>query len=403
MKILIAADTFYPSVDGASFFTQRLTKKLMDRGHEVLVIAPSTSLKSVNTKTPDGISVFGVTSWPTFFHKFYRFTPPLRLMSKIRPVIKKFNPDVAHIQGHFFIESTIAKLSRELNIPILATNHFMPENLTHYMHAPQYIENIVNKLAWKQFKSVFDKLPFVTTPTQTAAKVLKDIGLKQEILPLSCGIDLAKFNPNNDGEYLRQRYHLPNKPLVLCVGRLAPEKHIDQILKACAGALQKTTFHLMVAGNGMEKEKLLKLAKELGISDSVTFLGFVPDEDLPFLYPLASLFIMAGTVELQSLVTMEAMACGVPVLAANALALPELVHPGENGFLFDPQSVGELSGFIEKIISNPELKKYMSIQSLKYIKTHDINDTIRRFEELYQSLVKMNCHSERSVESLHNS
>lgn len=354
MRILIAADTFYPSVDGASFFTQRLAKKLLERGHEVLVIAPSTSFKSGYVDA-DGIPMFGVSSLPTLFHKLYRFTPPILLSKRIRPVIEKFDPQVAHIQGHFFIESTVAKLSREMRIPILATNHFMPENLLHYLHAPVAVENIIKKIGWAQFRAVFRRLPVVTTPTKTAAKVLKDIGLTQDILPLSCGIDLAKFNPRNDGGYLRLKYNLPNKPLVLCVGRLAPEKHIDQILKACALALKKTSFHLMVAGNGMEKEKLIKLAQELGISDNVSFLGFVPDADLPFLYPLASLFIMAGTVELQSLVTMEAMASGVPILAANALALPELVHSGENGFLFDPQSVDNLANGIQKIITNPSI------------------------------------------------
>lgn len=387
MRILIASDTYYPSVDGASIFTQRLVVKLKERGHELMVIAPSTSFKD-GYVTANGITVFGVSSWPTLFHKNYRFTPPIRLSKKIRPVIKKFNPDVTHIQGHFFIESTVAKLSRKLNIPILATNHFMPENLIHYLHAPVFIENIVTKLAWMQFKLVFDRLPSITTPTRTAAKVLKDIGIKQDVLPLSCGIDLTKFSPSNDGEFLRQKYHLPNIPLVLCVGRLAPEKHIDKILKACANALQKTSFHLTIAGNGLEKENLIKLAAELGISDNVSFLGFVPDDDLPFLYPLASLFIMAGTVELQSLVTMEAMACGVPVLAANALALPELVHSGENGFLFNPESTEDIATYVEKIIANPELQSSMANKSLELIKVHDINDSIRRFESLYESLIK---------------
>ena len=82
------------------------------------------------------------------------------------------------------------------------------------------------------------------------------------------------------------------------------------------------------------RSDLETLVRHLGMKDRVTFLGYLRDEDVPRLYHLADLFVIAGLVELQSIVTMEAMASGLPIIAANAMALPELVHHGENGFLF---------------------------------------------------------------------
>lgn len=388
MRILIGADTYYPGVDGASYFTQRLATGLKARGHQVLVIAPSRSLKS-EYFSHDGVEIFGVSSWPTVLHKFYRFTPPLFIKNKIRPVIKRFQPEVAHIQGHFFIERAVVRVAGEQGVPTMGTNHFMPENLLHYLHAPKPIENLIKKFGWWQFKILFEKLPIVTTPTHTAAELLQQIGLAHSVLAVSCGIDLQKFKPENKNPELLKKYSLPtDRPIFLCVGRLAPEKNVDLILRALSPALKNNSAHLAVAGNGMEKSRLERLAGELGIKNAVTFLGFVPDVDLPGLYPLAQVFIMAGTAELQSLVIMEAMASGLPVIAVRALALPELAHPGVNGFLFNPGDEKALREAAEQLIANPQERLLMGAKSRELILKHDINLTMERYEELYRQLVE---------------
>jgi len=95
---------------------------------------------------------------------------------------------------------------------------------------------------------------------------------------------------------------------------------------------------------------------------------FVPDEDLPNLYPIASCFVIAGMAELHSIVTLEALASGLPVIAVNFLALPELVKPGENGYLFEPKDIGGLSQYITKfyqmkICGKDERKRVWNNQS----------------------------------------
>lgn len=387
MRIVIAADTYYPNIDGASMFTQRLAEALKDQGHRVLVIAPSTEPHTLWTKHND-IPILGIRSLPTMFHKDYRFTPPFFIKALIRRALTDFKPDVVHVQGHFSIEQATAAVAKQIGIPVIGTNHFMPENLIHYVHAPIWIENILKKMAWWQFRRVFNTIPVVTTPTKTAAAVLQHIGLNKVAIPQSCGINLETFKPTNTSDHLRERFHLPSVPIVLSVSRLAPEKNIDAILRAAAEAFKQTPLHVVVAGNGMDRERLEKLTEELGFSDHVTFTGFVSGDDLPHLYRLASVFVMAGNVELQSLVTMEAMASGLPVVAVNALALPELVHDGVNGFLFEPGRIDHLTNSLVKLLSSPELRESMAKKSLEIIQTHDITKTIKRFEELYQSIQK---------------
>ena len=234
---------------------------------------------------------------------------------------------------------------------------------------------------------VFEQLDYVTTPTKTAAALLAKAGLSKEVVPISCGIDLERFKPTNDGVYLRQRFAIPrDKQVVLYVGRLDKEKRIDMILRALPDISRVTSVHLVLAGIGKERRNLEELASKLGIQQAVTFTGFVPDEDLPNIYGVADLFVTAGIAELQSIVTMEAMASGLPVVAVNAMALPELVHDGENGYLFSDGNSQMLAERIIAILSDQETRAEMSKRSLAIIEDHDINKTIEKYESIYSEI-----------------
>lgn len=389
MRILIAADSYYPNVDGSSYFSQRLASRLKTRGHEVLVVAPSRSVRTGHFNHA-GVNVFGVRSFANPFHKDYRFSPPLFIKQEIKLAIKIFAPDVVHIQGHFFVERTAMVAANKMGLPVIGTNHFMPENLVLYLHLPRTAEEWVKRLMWWQFREVFKRVDIVTTPTVSAKNLLRQIGLAKEVIPLSNGIDLERFHPRPARPDLKKKYRLPDQPLLFSVGRLSPEKNIDLILRALALVDDKIKPHLVIAGSGKKtvRQGLERLALNLGLTDSVTFTGFVPDEELPYFYNLVDCFITAGTAELQSLVTMEAMASGLPVLAARALALPELVRHGVNGYLFEPGNAKDLAAGMEKMFSDLVLRKNMAAKSLEIIKAHDVNKIVDKFEALYRSVVK---------------
>jgi glycosyltransferase involved in cell wall biosynthesis len=117
----------------------------------------------------------------------------------------------------------------------------------------------------------------------------------------------------------------------------------------------------------------------------VTFHGRVEEEDLRALYSRASVFTMPSVAELQSIATMEAMASGLPVVAANAMALPHLVHDGENGYLFDPTSAADLAAKLTAVLTSaPEERLRMQKASLEGVRIHDIDRTLRTFEALYR-------------------
>lgn len=386
MKILIATDTYYPDVNGAAYFTYRLATILAKRGHNVFVMCPSRSFKNT-VSNGKGVTVYGIRSIRIPVYQNFRISP-LFISGTIRGAVEEISPDIVHIQNHFLIGKRAVSAAKKLGIPVIGTNHFMPENLVHYLHLPKIAERWLRKFAWRQFIRTFEQLDFVTTPTKTAVALLKNAGFSKDVMPISCGIDLERFKPTSDGLYLKRIFTIPiNKSVLLYVGRLDKEKRIDIILRALLEILRVTSVHLVLAGIGKERQKLEELTEKLGIQKAVTFTGFIPDKDLQNIYRIADLFVIAGVAELQSIVTMEAMASGLPVVAVNAMALPELVHDGENGYLFSDGDSQMLAEKVIAILSNQPMRTQMSKKSLEIIKDHDINKTIGKYESIYNEII----------------
>jgi len=144
-------------------------------------------------------------------------------------------------------------------------------------------------------------------------------------------------------------------------------------------------FQVEIAGDGSQRKYLGELATQLKIADRVTFLGHITEEELPKAYERATVFAMPSIAELQSIATMEAMASGRPVVAADAMALPHLVHHGDNGYLFDPDDVDNFADCLLKIATadQKELDR-LSENSIHLIQSHDIKRTLAIFEGLYR-------------------
>ena len=182
-----------------------------------------------------------------------------------------------------------------------------------------------------------------------------------------------------------ERFKLPTEqPLLLHVNRLSEEKRIDVLIDAMAKITSKA--HLALVGTGPIGGELRAQVERLHLQERISFLGFVQDEDLLLLRRTADLFVIPSEAELQSLATMEAMACGLPVIAANAWALPELVHPEENGFLFQPGNSNELAKCIDVLANDTAMKQRMGEESLRIISKHDRGKVLEEWEELYRRL-----------------
>ena len=380
MKIVIASDTFPPDINGAARFAERLAAGLVRHGHEVHIIAPSyNSTAGVFTEVHDGanMTVHRIRSFKVINHKTLRYVWPLSLKAKTDKILSEVRPDAVHIQSHLIMGRFLVKNAKKRGIRVLATNHIMPENLIRYLHIPTWLEKIVMKLAWADAGRILRQVDFITTPTRRAADLLEAAAGVSGVLAISCGIDASAFANTTPTS---------NKvPRILFLGRLDYEKHIHNLLQAVAMLPKALNVQVEIVGDGGERKNLENLANELGISKNVKFLGHITEEELPKAYERATLFAMPSIAELQSIATMEAMASGRPVVAADAMALPHLVHDGDNGYLFQPDDVLEFSEKLKAVLtaSQDELDR-LSENSLHLIQAHDIERTLAIFESLYR-------------------
>jgi len=162
---------------------------------------------------------------------------------------------------------------------------------------------------------------------------------------------------------------------------------VDELLRAFARLPGTSRARLEVVGMGSLRGPLEALAHTLGLGGSVRFLGAVDDDALLAAYGRADVFVMPGTAELQSIATLEAMATGLPVVAADAMALPHLVRPGVNGRLYAPGDVAGLAACLELLLGDPALRTRLGRGSRAIAQVHSLIATVERFERLYTALV----------------
>jgi 1,2-diacylglycerol 3-alpha-glucosyltransferase len=325
-------------------------------------------------------TVHRLRSHGVFTHEYFRICFPWEIKKEISLLFDRVKPDVVHIQSHYMIGEHVLYEAVKRGIRIVATNHFMPENLNPFLPFPQWFKDIIGKISWKDMGKVMGQADVVTTPTPLAAKAMHQHAFLRKVLPLSNGIDAAAYELKPD-EVIE-----PNaSPTVVFVGRLAEEKHVDVLINAVAKTPAELNVHLEVVGGGEVRQALEAQAKRLGLDDRVKFLGLASDEKLRETYIKADLFCMPGTAELQSLVTLEAMSASTPVLLADAMALPHLVRDGENGYLFTPNDSDDLAAKITRILQLPAAERAaMGQASRRMVEPHSIEGTLQTFEDLYR-------------------
>lgn len=380
LKILIGCDTFAPDINGAARFAERLAAGLVQRGHDVHVVAPNTAYRRspAHTEVIEGepMTMHRLPALRWLPHDWVRFVWPWRSKHWARKVLDEVRPDIVHIQSHIIIGRGLTRIAHQRGIPVIATNHVMAENILDHTAMPKFVDDIVLRLAWADAKRTFDMTRAVTTPTRKAADFLERTIDMPGVVPISCGIDRRNYDP-----VIAPR----ERNRILFVGRLTGEKQVDVVLRAVAALDPALDVHFDIAGGGDQRKALEALTAQLGIEDRVTFHGRVTDAQLRELYSRSSVFAIASIAELQSIVTMEAMASALPVVGADAVALPHLVHDGENGYLFEPGNVDDLADKLTRVLTaSPAEYERMQRASLDGVAVHDINRTLDTFEALYR-------------------
>ena len=228
----------------------------------------------------------------------------------------------------------------------------------------------------------------------TAEAVRTRFGLPDDkVLVLSPGVDPERFHPSDGVESLRRSLGLDGKQVILTLARLIARKGHVAVVNALPIVLAErpdVVYLIGGKGRGYVEDEIRRRAKELGVSDAVRLVGFIPDEELSAYYSLSDIYIMLsehfvadGDVEGYGITFLEAGACAKPVIGGKSGGVPEAVVDGETGYIVDPQNPDEVAERILTLLNDPEKARAMGERGReRVLRERTWEHVATRFEEL---------------------
>lgn len=389
MRIAYLTQSYPPMISGAALVVEKLATAMAKRGHDVLVIAASDQDHPYTVQC-GRLTIVRLNSIynPLRVNQRFMLFPHVAILH----ALKKFQPDIIHAHEPLQTAWTGILYAHRNYIPITLTVHQVPQFAANYLPNLPYLRKAVESTLWSYARSLLKQFDSIIAPSKTISSLLTSITGIQTIA-ISNGIDVQAFHPllpSDDGLATRTKLNLPsNIPIVLHVGRLDADKLADRVVLAAARAMQKTNAHLLIVGDGCEKDRLLKLCHSLGIAERVHFTKVICDQkQLAEIYRMSDLFITASEIETQGLVLLEAAASGLPIAAINSTCIPELVHHQVNGLLSNPNDVTSLADNLITLLNNPTRARQMGAEGRQLVEAHNIQHTWSLHETLYQGLIK---------------
>ena len=237
-------------------------------------------------------------------------------------------------------------------------------------------------------KEFMRKCQHIVIPSESMKEILmNEYGLQDRYTVIPTGLNLKPYQSAN-GNDLRACEKWQDDKVMISVGRLAQEKNWETLLRA-AGKVYQTHSDLRVVliGDGPDKEALEKLTVELGISERVTFTGNLPFEEIATYLKAADFFGFASITETQGLVTMEAMAAGLPVVAVDASGTRDILDDGKQGYLV-PNDADALAASINQLIESPAKMRQFSNKALKKAKAFDVDRLTKKLVNVYEQAIQ---------------
>jgi len=394
MRIVFFTNCYKPLINGVVTSIVSLKEAYGRKGHETYIFAPK-----VEDYIDQEKNVFRYRSVNLTSKAKYPIAIPLSFRAK--KVITEFNPDIIHVHHPFVLSSPAIMYGEKLGIPKILTLHTQYERYAHYA-AP--IPQIITQ---KAIKSIISNLAYkidcITTPSILMKDSLRSCyGITKRIEVIPNAINLASFREKDDLKCfeIRKKYDLKEEnKIILFVGRIAPEKSIDKIIKALAIIKRKcvTGVKLVIVGSGLSLEDLKKLVISLGVGNDVIFTGNVEYKDVKHYYKIGYTFATASTTEVNPLTIIEALASGIPVLAVRAPGAVDILTDGVDGLLTE-NNVEQFAIALEKLIREPELRKKLSQGALKTSEQYSINVISERMLNLYREVITMGNFKEKEKE-----
>jgi glycosyltransferase involved in cell wall biosynthesis len=382
MHIAHYTNTYRPVVSGVVRSVSAFRRALTEAGHNVFVFSQDTSGYE---DTEPFIFRYPAIELP-FHNNFPLIIPVSSYIDRVLPVLKL---DIIHTHHPFLLGQTAAHKAHELDLPLVFTFHTRYRDYSHYISLNQ---NMVKEAIDRLLGTFLQQCHHIIVPSPSIKAMLAELyGLTEQVTVLPTGIDLAPYK-SADGASVRQEQGWGEEKILISVGRLAREKNWATLIKAAAQVFERLPkTRLVILGDGDERQELEKLAQDLGIRARVDFLGLIPFEEVPDYLAAADLFCFASVTETQGLVTQEAMAAGLPIVAVKAGGTADVVEDGRDGLLVtdDP---GTLAQAIIRVLEDENLRGLLKTTALKKVETFNIKRQAEQLVSVYWQAIEDKAH-----------
>jgi len=375
MRIGMMADVYKPHISGITNYIELNKKFLEQAGHDVFVFTFGDD--DYQDDEPHVMRSPGLPLVDTGYYLSFRYSRRAKNLLQTM--------DVVHVHHPFLSGRLALRYCRPLNIPVIFTNHTRYDIYaqTYLPGLPPEISHSLLETYMPDFCSAVD---LVISPSPGMADVLRQFKVKANLAIVPNGVDLKRFHKAG-GETQRERYGLnPNDLLLVYTGRLAPEKNLAFLLKAFTGLAEAIpSAHLLLVGDGPEREKLAEQARESGVVARIHFTGKVPYDDLPDYLAMCDVFVTASVSEVHPLSVIEAMAAGLPVVGIRSVGVGDTVEDGVSGYL-SSEDLAAFTAKLTRLCLETSARHRLGRQARKASEAYDIQRTTAEMLKIYEQL-----------------
>lgn len=367
MRIALTTETFLPKIDGIVNTLCYLLEHLQRRGWETLLFAPSGSV--------DLFADTRVVPLPARPFPLYPEQKVAWPFADISPHLKAFRPDLVHLLNPFTVGVAGLRHARRLGLPIVASYHTdIPGFLTcwGYRH--------LCPLAWAYLRWLHNQAALNLAPSLITCRELEEQDIRR-VRMWSRGVDTQRFHPRHRDPQMRIRLSggQPEKNLLLYAGRLAPEKQVETLLPVLQS---RPHFRLALVGDGPARDKLESLFAGTG----TVLTGYLRGTELSQAYASADCFVFPSSTDTFGNVVLEAMASGLPVVAAAAGGPLDQIENGSNGLLFKPHDSADLGKQIDWLFDRPERVRDMGKVGRRHAESRSWSSVLDRLLDDYAAV-----------------
>jgi glycosyltransferase involved in cell wall biosynthesis len=381
-RLCIVTNVFLPSVGGIQIVTYEQSKRLLQKNYDLMVV--TNRIQAPKKYVVEGINVECYESLNIGFRLGIPYViPTVTSLGTFFKGIK--NCEIVHAHGHPYLTSLLAgKLAKYYEKPFVLTQH---NTFIDYNNIFDQVERINDLTVGKETLKEADIIIAVSNATKN---YVVSLGAKQnKVKVLHNGVDLNRFRPMPKvKEEMRRKLGIPQDAIVvLTVRRLVYKNGVDTLTDSANIAIKKNPkIVFLVVGKGPDMNSVQMQIKQLGIEGNFRLTGFVPDEDLPLYYNTADLFALPSkSGEGLPLVALEAMACGLPVVATNVGGIKEIMV-NDYGKLVPPNNPDALAKAILDF-AEIDFMPYQSELRTMVEEKYSWDKNVERLIEIYEELI----------------